>query len=277
MHKDLDMAFQKVVDILKKDRRCLGGWHFGSISRGEEDIYSDYDPVFLIKEEDFESFALDMANILNEACDELILFWPEDFNDDNFKNFCSIIRIGSNLHQFDIFLINKDRPNAWMCKLHSQGCSKEHIIFDRTGDVAFFLEGRTKLEKSLPDTIRAMDTYWFHIEMLIKYFKRKDSFKILRNIDILLHAHVDLLLSYYDTLDWGGWESKVKKCVPQEKQKHLLAYYVRPDFLELENMIKKNMIIFKKDADEICKLKGISYSDSIGDQIMKYFLKMMDS
>lgn len=34
MHKDLELAFHKVVEILKVDERCKGGWHYGSISRG---------------------------------------------------------------------------------------------------------------------------------------------------------------------------------------------------------------------------------------------------
>lgn len=54
MHKDLEIAFQRVVEILKKDERCKGGWQYGSISRGEEDIYSDYDPIFLVADKDFE-------------------------------------------------------------------------------------------------------------------------------------------------------------------------------------------------------------------------------
>ena len=60
--------------------------------------------------------------------------------------------------------------------------------------------------------------------MLIKYFKRKDIFKLIKNIDILFHAHVDLLLYQYDTLDWGSWESKVKHCIPDDKKQHLKSY-----------------------------------------------------
>lgn len=60
--------------------------------------------------------------------------------------------------------------------------------------------------------------------MLIKYFKRKDIFKLIKNIDILFHAHVDLLLYQCDTLDWGSWESKVKHCIPDDKKQHLKSY-----------------------------------------------------
>jgi hypothetical protein len=39
MHKDLEIAFNKAVNILKEDTRCRGGWHFGSVGRGTSDIY----------------------------------------------------------------------------------------------------------------------------------------------------------------------------------------------------------------------------------------------
>lgn len=64
MHKDLVSAFGKVVDMLKCDERCKGGWHYGSFTRGEEDGYSDFDPVFLVEDRDFEAFAADAPKVL---------------------------------------------------------------------------------------------------------------------------------------------------------------------------------------------------------------------
>ncbi|MEQ3338227.1 adenylyltransferase [Clostridium butyricum] len=209
MNKDLELMFQKVVKILKHDNRCKGGWHYGSISRGDEDEYSDYDPVFLVDDNNFKQFSSDVSNILAQASDELVIFWGEDFNDNHFKNYCSIVRLGENLHQFDFFIINSDFPEEWMCRQHAKGCTRKNIIFDRNGEIAKFLDKGYCTDNNIPDTIRAIDTYWFHSEMLIKYFKRKDIFKLIKNLNIIFHSHVDLLLSAYDTLDWGAWESKV--------------------------------------------------------------------
>lgn len=50
MHKDLENAFIYVVNQLKVDTRCKGGWHYGSITRNMQDSYSDYDPVFLVED-----------------------------------------------------------------------------------------------------------------------------------------------------------------------------------------------------------------------------------
>ncbi|WP_315673069.1 adenylyltransferase [Clostridium sp. 19966] len=199
MHKDLEFAFQKAVEILKEDPRCKGGWHYGSISRGNEDIYSDYDSVFLVEDKHFEQFSADIPKVLAKASDELLIFWGESFNDEHFKNYCSVIRIGNNLHQFDFFVINEDYPEEWMCRQHCKVCTKDNIIFDRTGEVTKFLAKGYRTDNNIPDPVRAMDTYWLHTEMLIKYFKRKDMFKLIKNIDVLFHSHVDLLLSQYDT------------------------------------------------------------------------------
>ncbi|MNW45357.1 hypothetical protein D3C74_226190 [compost metagenome] len=277
MHKDLDLMFHRVVDILKKDERCKGGWHYGSVSRGAEDIYSDYDPIFLVSDQDFESFADDAPKVLAEAADDLLIFWGESFNDAHFKNYCSVIRLGDNLHQFDFFVINADYPESWMCRQHCKDCTRDDIIFDRTGEIAEFLDRGYRTDNYIPDPVRAIDTYWFHTEMLIKYFKRKDLFKLIKNIDVLFHAHVDLLLSHYDTLDWGSWESKVKHCVPEEKQQHLEAYFTRADFSDMEAAVKHSMILFKRDAEEICAAKGITYPDTIAEQIIFYFNKRMGS
>ncbi|OOM75077.1 hypothetical protein CLPUN_35140 [Clostridium puniceum] len=276
MHKDLELAFHKVVEILKEDQRCKGGWHYGSISRSTEDIYSDYDPVFLVADKDFEQFSKDVPQILSKASDELLIFWGESFNDEHFKNYCSVIRVGNNLHQFDFFIINADYPEEWMCRQHLKGCTSNNIIFDRTGEVAELLDKGFRTDNYIPDPVRAMDTYWFHTEMLIKYFKRKDIFKLIKNIDILFHSHVDLLLSQYDVLDWGAWESKVKHCVPNDKQHHLKSYFVNAEFKDLEEAVKSSIYLFKQDAEEVCKKKGIDYSNSISEQIIFYFNKRME-
>ena len=277
MHQELVVVFEKVVTILKEDSRCKGGWHYGSISRGEQDMYSDYDPVFLVSDKDFKGFSEDVPKILDMACDELLIFWGESFNDDYFKNYCSVMRIGENLHQFDFFIINADYPDAWMCRQHCKGCTVENIIFDRRGEIKAFLEMGYRTDNYIPDIVRAIDTYWFHAEMLIKYFKRNDIFKLIKNIDVLFHAHVDLLLGRYDTLDWGAWESKVKYCVPEELQEHLKLYFTNADIKSIEAAIRKAMALFQQDAEEICREKTITYNHNIGSQVINYFNKRLSS
>ena len=275
MNEDLELTFHKVVKILKEDERCKGGWHYGSVSRGDCDIYSDYDPVFLVADKDFEQFSEDVPKIFSIVSDELLIFWGESFNDEHFKNYCSIIRLGNNLHQFDFFIINSDYTKEWMCRQHLKGCTRKNIIFDRAGEVAELLDKGLRTDNYIPDIIRCMDTYWFHTEMLIKYFKRKDIFKLIKNIDILFHSHVDLLLCHYDTLDWGSWESKVKHCVPDNKKQNLKSYFTVAEFSDLEDAVRKSMYLFRQDAEEICEIKRIAYPKTIASQVISYFNKRM--
>jgi hypothetical protein len=274
MHNDLITAFNKLVEIIKADERCKGGWHYGSVGRNQTDIYSDYDPIFLVADKDFEQFAVDVPKMLKQISDELLICWAESFNSNFFKNYCNVIRLGDNLHQLDFFILNYNYPDEWWCRHHCKGCTRDNIFFDRNGETAEFLDKGYTTDNYIPDIVRAMDTYWFHAMMLVKYFKRKDIFNLLKNIsEFMFHAHVDLLLSHYDKMDWGAWETKVKYCVPEEKQEHLKMYFIPADISIIQTAVEKCIILFKNDAQEICKEKEIDYPVSISQQVISYFNK----
>ena len=275
MHPNLEQAFNKLVTILQQDPRCKGGWQYGSVGRGEADVYSDYDPVWLVEDKDFISFAADVPVIMRQICDELLISWAEDYNDDHFRNYCNLIRIGESLHQMDLFIMNAGDVSPWFCRQHLKGCTRENIIFDRTGEVGALLDRGLRAEQGVPEAARCMDTYWFHLEMLIKYFKRGDVFKLIKNIDFLFHAHADLLIGQYDTLDYGAWETKVKKCVPPEKQRHLLAYYGPAELEAMKTQMLICMRYFAEDAAEICAFKTLAYPPRIGETVMAYFEKSL--
>jgi hypothetical protein len=135
------------------------------------------------------------------------------------------------------------------------------------------LDRGLRTDNHLPDPLRCFETYWFHVEMLVKYFKREDLFKIIKNMDFLFHSHVDLLLSAYDSLDWGAWETKVKRCVPKNKQEHLLVYFCGADFDSYKKAVIKGFQSFHEDAKEIFGNKLLGYSDYIANSVMNYFRK----
>ena len=275
MHPDLVRIFEEFIAVIKQDERCKGGWHYGSYGRGTSDKYSDYDLVFLVADADFEAFAHDLPTMLQTVCEDVLLFWGESFNDEHFKNYCSVIRIGEQLHQLDCFVVNADHIEAWMCRQHLKGCTRKNIIFDRSGEVGELLDLGYRTENITPDLIRAIDTYWLHAEMVIKYLKRRDIFKLLKNIDILFHAHVDVLLAQYDSLDWGSWESKVSHCVPAMKQEHLKVYFVPAEVDRLAQAIRAGMQLFKHDAAEACAALHLTYPEPIADAVIADFnLKM---
>ena len=73
MHPSLQKSFTSLIEILKADPRCKGAWHYGSVGRGEADEYSDYDPVYLVDDKDFKSFADDVPRFMRQVCDELLI------------------------------------------------------------------------------------------------------------------------------------------------------------------------------------------------------------
>jgi len=109
--------------------------------------------------------------------------------------------------------------------------------------------------------------------MLVKYFHRGDVFKILKNLDFLRQPHADLLLSVYDTLDWGAWETKVRRCVPEDRQKHLLTYSGPPDPPSLRQAVVTGMAAFHQDAQDVFAQKGLDYPHRTAGLVRDFFLR----
>lgn len=99
---------------------------------------------------------------------------------------------------------------------------------------------------------------------------------LIKNMDVIFHAHVDLLLSQYDTLDYGAWETKVKYCVPKEKQQHLLCYFTSADFEQMKHTMLRCMPLFQKDAIDACCSKNVTYPKQIAELIMEYFSRQLE-
>lgn len=270
MNKILMQAFDRLTNILERDLRCLGGWHFGSVSRGLDDEYSDVDPVFLIDGNYFEEFDKELPRFFEKICDKVLLYWPETFNNDEIKNYGFDIQIDENIYQFDIFLLNSLKTENWGFQVHSTGIMEENIIFDRNGVIAEIVKKAPKGEIPFRDISFFIETYWHHIHMITKYFIRQDYFKILKNIHILMNAHTELLLAQYDCITWGGWDSKIKY-IPAQKQEHLKLYYMFSDFDGIKKNLISSMNWFSADAREICLSKGISYPVDMEISLKKEF------
>lgn len=258
MNDILTHAFNQLSEIIKEDKRCLGGWHFGSVSRGMDDEYSDVDPVFVIDGKYFEEFDNELPQLFERICDKVLLYWAENFNNDEIRNYGFDIQIGEKIYQFDIFLLNSMKTESWSFKIHSTGIKKENIIFDRNGIIAEIVKNAPTGEIPYRNVTRIIDTYWHYIHMITKYFIRQDYFKILHNVRILMDAHAELLLAEYDCITWGGSDSKLR-FIPPQKQEHLKQYSMVNDLNSVKKSLKLSMNWFSMDAREICLSKGINY------------------
>lgn len=180
MNKLLEQIFERSVDILKQDTRCLGGWHFGSISRNQDDEYSDIDPVFLINDEDFNEFDSEIPDLFQKVSDKCILIWPEEFNSKRIKNYAVLIE-GENdsIVQYDFTIINKSYIENPFSKIFYKGCSKSSIIFDKNGDVNNLLNTSADEDCNQIDILYQIKKYWLFCFLTVKYYKRKDILNFL--------------------------------------------------------------------------------------------------
>jgi hypothetical protein len=50
-------------------------------------------------------------------------------------------------------------------------------------------------------------------------------------------------------------------------------YFITADIPAIQTVMEKCLILFKSDAEEICKEKGIVYPESVARQVISYFNK----
>ena len=77
MNQHIKRAFDKTVSLFKKNPMVVAAYHSGSIGTEREDAYSDVDPVFVIKREDFLEFDQQLPVLFEKAVAKPILWWPE--------------------------------------------------------------------------------------------------------------------------------------------------------------------------------------------------------
>lgn len=272
MNPALTKAFDKLLDIMKKDSRCLGAWYYGSLARELDDEYSDIDVVFLIDSNFFESFGTDIPKIVSQICDELVIVWPESYNCDELQNHGLIIKAQEQLFQLDFFTLNNKKHDSWIARNHYIELTPSQVIFDKGGEVAKFVAKSPKGNTVKFDVIHLIKTYWFHLHMLIKYFLRNDFFKLQKNINIIQNVHTELLLTRYDQIHWGDYCNKIKQCVPLRLQEHLKKYTISEDIEKTKTKIKECADYFSADAQNIAVEFGLKYPINMETSIKNEFI-----
>lgn len=274
MTKELGSAFEQIVEIMKKDTGISGAWNLGSITHELADEYSDINIVFLVKADSFERVNECMQDYLKKACDEVVLCWPESFNSDAIINNGYLLRKGQQLMQLDIFLINEDKLDDYICRVHYTDLKMEYVVFDREGQVRKLIEKSPKGETWNSDLETLNTSYWFHINMSIKYLKRKDFFKLHYLMRTLMDTHVALLLNGYDQIPWGNKANKLN-FLPEEKQEHIMYYKCSNDFYENTCTLWRVMNWFGEDYAEVCRMKGIEADNKISAMVEDFWIENM--
>lgn len=157
------------IQLMKKEAGVLGAWEFGSAMHGTTDKYSDIDIVFLLDENNYSRVNEKLTEMLESICDNVLIFWGEDFNGEVIKNYDCILEKEGKLFQYDIFLLNNGWIDDFLCQIHYMDLQKEDIIFDTNYIVERLIETAPKGQVWNEDMIRLIQTYWLHVNMSAKY------------------------------------------------------------------------------------------------------------
>lgn len=246
----LQQLNEEMINLMKKTPGVLGAWEFGSGMHHTRDEYSDIDIVFLLQSSEYDTISQCLPDLLETICDQVLIFWPEDFNGVSMKNFDCLLEREGQILQYDIFLLNDAALDDGMCKIHYADLKRENIFFDPAGKVAALIHDDQIHGTWSDDIFHLIDTYWLHIHMSSKYFLRGDYFKLEGVLRLLMDTHASLLLTAYDRTTWGGAANKLHY-LPKEKQKHLQYYYCDNDLDKTAQNLHQSMLWFEEDVLEL--------------------------
>ena len=267
MNSTLEKMKEVFIEQVKMSESVLGAWDFGSEMHGLSDEYSDVDIILLIDGKQFTQFEKLLDSYLHQISNEILLCWPEEFNGEAIiKNGYLLLNAGR-IFQFDVFLLNSDKLDDFMCRLHYTDLQEENIIFDKTGDVKKLIQLNLTGSRWTADVEYLEKTYWYHANMTTKYLKRKDYFKLYNVLHTMYETHVSMLLAGFDQTCWGGSANKLH-FIPRDKQEHLKKYYYSEDFSQIRENLIESMKYFQSDTKAVFELKNIEYSSSVGDLII---------
>lgn len=275
MNRILIQMKEVFIEQVKMSDSVLGAWDFGSEMHGLSDEYSDVDIILLIDGKQFARFEKSLESYLQQISDKILLCWPEEFNGEAIINNGYLLLNAGRIFQFDVFLLNSDKLDDFMCRLHYTDLQEDNIIFDKTGDVKRLIHLNLTGSPWTADVEYLEKTYWYHANMTCKYLKRKDYFKLYNVLHTMYETHVSMLLAGFDETCWGGSANKLH-FIPIDKQEHLKKYYCSEHFSQVQKNLIDCMKYFQSDTKEVFELKNVNYFPSFSDSIMSNWIREVD-
>jgi len=270
MNPKLKQAFDKTVSIFKNDPRVIAAYHSGSVGTDREDEFSDVDPVFLIKAEEFASFDNELKPLFEREIAKTVLWWPERWiwafelsgNINIPRNYAIFFEVDNELIQYDINIMIA--PKNYQIKV-----TKDQHIFDK----ANALEITT--ERPLPSLDKRrlswnIEMYWIYVYIHTKYIRRRDLFKLLYAQQELFHEHLEVLRFLGSNTDENWWPLVAKKV---EEREHLLEYYNKPDVDSITKSLTEQIRVFSSDARQACTRWQLEYPEEFEALVIKHLKK----
>lgn len=164
--------------------------------------------------------------------------------------------------------------NVFFC-----GCKKENIIFDKSNVVESSIlqfnsqqpAVETQIDKSYVKS--EIEKYWLFVFISMKYFMRKDVFKVIYARDEMRGVHLKILRMAINKGDWAWWPESINKNLDKSKKEDMLSYFGAPIISTMKYDFRKQIAAFSKYAKEFCNAKGIEYPNNLEVIILEYVNK----
>ena len=269
MNRMIKEAFDKTVALFKNDPRVVAAYHSGSVGTDREDEFSDVDPTFLVKPEEFLTFDKELPQLFERAVAEPILWWPERWiwrpgwreNVNTSRNYAIFFKVDGRLLQYDMNI--KAVPQNGRIKV-----SLGQFIFDKANVLEISSEHPLPVlnEKKLGWTI---EMYWIYVYIHVKYLKRRDLFKLLYAQQELFSEHLEIL-RFLQSETARPWWPLVAGKVDEGKKSNLLTYFGHADVDSIATALQKQIILFSNDARQACDKWNIEYPEAFEASVMEY-------
>jgi hypothetical protein len=272
MNPILKIAFDKTVSIFENDSRVVAAYHSGSVGTDREDEFSDVDPVFLIKSEEFLTFDKELPQLFKQEVAETILWWPERWiwspgygdNVYNARNYAIFFKMDEELLQYDINIMGA--PQKGRIKI-----GKGQFIFDKVNILEIGSE-KPSLVFDVKKLVWTIEMYWIYVYIHTKYIKRRDLFKLLYAQQELFSEHLDVLRYLYSNPVEYWWPLAAKK-VDESKKENLLMYFGQNDVDSITNALREEILLFSNDARQACAKWQIGYPEEFETSVIEHLKK----
>ena len=256
MHGYLRECIGALTEFWQKDPRAVAFAMNGSGGRGNDDEWSDGDVSLVVADEAYLSVYNEMRGLMSRYCGEIRLWLPEGETERG-VNFA--------------FLFEKDGEQFLMDHaLFCEGLIKETphydagvIFFDRSGALTEagrrFAEHRPEFDVSTLPVI--IDTYMVYTYLNGKYYRRKDTAKMLYIQNTLQGLHFRLLQALYPDVRFLGWWCQDIYSLSEEHQQSILMYAAMPDYIAIGAKVIGELLRFGEDARRAAGLYGKPYPE----------------
>ncbi len=273
MHPSLKAAYDLTIDLYRNDPRVLGGWEYGSLGKGTSDSFSDVDPVFMIRDEDFDAIDRELRPLFEGLSAKISLWWPEGMNSDDIKNYAILYaprEQPDTLLQYDMTIAKVKSVQDGFGRVMLTGCGPVEVYFDKTGLLQSILDADRPKPHPADKLAWWIERYWVYVYIHVKYLRRGDVFKLLYAQQTLFFNHLEVLKALYPDGFWGWWPWSVKNVLPKDKQAGLLLYFGATDRDAIAQALRQELDVFSADARAACAARDVPYPESVEADIRAY-------